>query len=439
MLSYFRIQNYRSILDMKVDFSYAEGKAPNNYNELSKMPFLKVSTKGKKNRFVPCLVIYGANASGKTNIFKAMSNYVWLLNESGISYSYFPNLLNRQYCSTAFELELFVGKDKYRHLIEYDGREIIKEELFKNDSSVYRIDNTPDKLHRSFNQLKNEQYDEEKLKSVLDIECCEKEGEKYLQKRVFFSVIAKNYPGLSGDVTTAFNRYNNNIFIYSSNDMTKEVLKKYNDLIEANSKIESEIIDRLSSLIRNFDIDILKVKPVKEHIPVSGTQGNYFGQYRSEKILYRRYDRIKTFHKAINGREEVFDMFHDESNGTNVLFSLLDVVLLALDLGLTIVVDELDKSLHPFIVAEIIKMFKSKEYNKKNAQLIFTTHCADILDMDILRVSEVGFVSKNIKEGSKIRRISDFEDESGSKIRNTADFRKLYFNGAFGCIPFPYI
>ncbi|MCA6070703.1 MAG: hypothetical protein LE180_06335, partial [Endomicrobium sp.] len=76
----------------------------------------------------------------------------------------------------------------------------------------------------------------------------------------------------------------------------------------------------------------------------------------------------------------------------------------------------------------------------KNAQLVFTTHCTDILEADILRFLEVATVNKNLNEGSTIRRISDFKDSLEFKnIRNTTDFRKLYLQGVFKGIPFPYI
>ena len=71
MLSSFIIKNFKSILDLTVDFSYAEGKAPNRYKELDTIPFLNATAKDK---VIPCLSIYGANASGKTNIIKALFN-----------------------------------------------------------------------------------------------------------------------------------------------------------------------------------------------------------------------------------------------------------------------------------------------------------------------------------------------------------------------------
>lgn len=66
--------------------------------------------------------------------------------------------------------------------------------------------------------------------------------------------------------------------------------------------------------------------------------------------------------------------------------------------------------------------------------MIFTAHNTDILDDDLIRVSEVGIISKTMKDGSTIKRISDFEG-----IRNVYNFRKQYLNGLFSGLPYPYI
>jgi AAA15 family ATPase/GTPase len=79
-------------------------------------------------------------------------------------------------------------------------------------------------------------------------------------------------------------------------------------------------------------------------------------------------------------------------------------------------------------------MFKDKRYNKRNAQLVFTAHNTDILDVDVLRISEVAIVRKNIKEGTSLRSLSSFEG-----IRNVTNFRKQYLSGAFSGIPHSYI
>ena len=71
MLSLFKIRNFKSILDMTVDFRYKEGKAPNNWQEMPRRPFLEIN---KNNRFVPVMALYGANASGKTNVIEALKD-----------------------------------------------------------------------------------------------------------------------------------------------------------------------------------------------------------------------------------------------------------------------------------------------------------------------------------------------------------------------------
>jgi len=72
MLVSMSVRNFKSIVDLKIDFSYDEGKAPNGYKKSSLIPFLE-PTKKPEDRLVPVMMFYGANASGKSNIVKALS------------------------------------------------------------------------------------------------------------------------------------------------------------------------------------------------------------------------------------------------------------------------------------------------------------------------------------------------------------------------------
>ena len=73
MIKSFTVQNFKSILDLTLDFSYSEGKAPNGYEEMETLPFLElVKNKKKPIRLVPCMALYGANAAGKSNIIYAL-------------------------------------------------------------------------------------------------------------------------------------------------------------------------------------------------------------------------------------------------------------------------------------------------------------------------------------------------------------------------------
>jgi AAA15 family ATPase/GTPase len=142
---------------------------------------------------------------------------------------------------------------------------------------------------------------------------------------------------------------------------------------------------------------------------------------------------INSYHKDILGNEVQFN-FRDESAGTQRVACLLGLVLAALRTGSVLVVDELGNSLHPLLLAEIVRMFKDKRYNTSNAQLIFTAHNTDIMEQDMMRISEIGFVNRTMKNGTTFSRVSDFKG-----IRNVTNFRKQYLEGIFSGIPYPYI
>jgi len=441
MLSFFRIQNYRSILDMKVDFSYAEKKAPNQYDKLTKIPFLEID---KDNRFIPSLAIYGANASGKTNIIRAFSDYKTLIHKSKIKGFYFPNKLNRKYTTAIFEIEFFVDKDKYRHFVEYDNESIKKENLYKNKKIIYEIDNMLQQ--NNFENIATAEYDKNKITAILNVECSQQtEQSVYIQNKVFLSVIAKQYSGLNTDITNTYKAIND-IFVSGSNDFVANALEK------CNLENDISLLEKTAHFIKKFDIDISKIQPVVKKFPAADIfpesminqldaldeAGQKQFKYNSkEHIVYN--ETIDVYHKDIDNTEVVFN-FYEESSGTQLLFGLMYTILKALDSGRTLIIDEIDKSIHPLIFAKITELFKDRDYNTKNAQLIFTTHCTDILEMDILRISEVATINKTLNNGSTITRISDFKyTEKFKNIRNTTDFRKLYLQGTFNGIPYAYI
>ncbi|MFA7672051.1 MAG: AAA family ATPase, partial [Sphaerochaetaceae bacterium] len=132
--------------------------------------------------------------------------------------------------------------------------------------------------------------------------------------------------------------------------------------------------------------------------------------------------------------EEVSLPFNNESLGTKKLAPLLALILYVLDNGLVLVIDEIGNSIHSLLLAEMIRLFKDKRYNKSNAQLIFTTHNTDVMDHELMRISEIGIINKTLKKGTTIVRVSDFDG-----IRNVTRFRKQYLDGRFSGIPFPYI
>jgi len=423
MLSYFRIQNYRSILDMTVDFRFAEGKAPNGYRELETFPFLEVKT----HRVVPCLAFYGANASGKTNIIKAFESFQEIVVTGLDTNSYNPNKLNRQHNTTVFELSFISQGKNLLYYLEFNKAEIIEETLRLDDELIFSIS----KNLRNFENIVSDTYTTVKLKEIYTVECSDIHKK---HTRSFLSVIGRGYSGLNEEISEAFNYITNRIEIHQSNQISFSM--GLNRLAES---YDSELIEKafvtIVSFLKKLDIDINRMD-LNRNIVKRGKDFQISNVYdailnRTDNTLYA--DSIHSYHTDINGNEIEFD-FHDESDGTQRLSSLLGVFLSVLKKGNIVIIDELECSLHSLLLIELIKLFKDKRYNKKNAQLVFTAHNTDIMDDELLRMSEIGIIHKTLKEGSTQHRISDFDG-----IRNVNNFRKQYLQGNFSGIPFPYI
>jgi len=139
--------------------------------------------------------------------------------------------------------------------------------------------------------------------------------------------------------------------------------------------------------------------------------------------------KVNTTHIA-NGINYEFDI-SEESLGTQVIFSFIPVIRDVLDNGKVLLIDEFDKSLHPYIVKYIVELFNDPDLNKNNAQLIFNTHDTNLLDLELLRRDQIWFTEKNPKDGeSTLYSLDDFS------IRKSENVEKGYLLGRYGAVPF---
>lgn len=428
MIKSFTVQNFKSILDLTLDFSYSEGKAPNGYEEMETLPFLElVKNKKKPIRLVPCMALYGANAAGKSNIIYALYTLKTII-YNGIENLYTPNKLNYKYETTTFILEIYIKNILYKYELQYNNATILKEILLVDNKKIYSINNGILEAKKIITTT----YDTKKLKEIYQVECCNADK---IQQKTFLHIIAKNYAGLNKFIYDFAAYINLNVQILGHPDFPViaglDMLEKYC------GQDKQQAFNNIVNILRKFDFDITKMKFEEELIAENIRDGlnkqNINGElFVRDNKLYT--NKIYSYHKDINNNEVEFDFRKEESLGTNILAGLLGPILATLDLGSVLCIDELERSIHPLVLREIIKMFKSKRYNKNNAQLIFTAHNTDILDDDILRVSEICFTSKNIEDGTVIRKASSFKG-----IRNVNNFRKKYLHGEFAAIPYPYI
>ena len=144
---------------------------------------------------------------------------------------------------------------------------------------------------------------------------------------------------------------------------------------------------------------------------------------------------IKTVHKAYDAEGQevgtvLFDLDRRESEGTKKLFSLAGTLLGALRDGRLLIVDELDARLHPLMTREIISLFNSKQTNPQHAQLIFTTQDTNLLDNRLLRRDQIWFTEKDRQGATQLYSLAEF------KVRNDEAFERNYIQGRYGAVPF---
>lgn len=137
--------------------------------------------------------------------------------------------------------------------------------------------------------------------------------------------------------------------------------------------------------------------------------------------------QLKTEHTTKDGRSVMFDL-SEESDGSIRLMDYLPAFKDLLTKDVTYFIDEIERSIHPLLIKEIIGKFSADDNTK--GQLICTTHESNLLDQEIFRQDEIWFVEKNPSGSSDLYSLCDFKEH------NTKDIRKGYLTGRYGSIPF---
>ena len=151
-----------------------------------------------------------------------------------------------------------------------------------------------------------------------------------------------------------------------------------------------------------------------------------------------RYDKdAKQIFLSRTVHDNEFELpFPVESDGTRKVFAALPVLMLALNQGRLVIIDELDAKLHPKLLRYIISLFTNREINKNGAQLLFTSHDMSTLKNDVFRRDEIWFAALNSEHSSEIYSLYEIRREDGSRINATASYDKQYLEGRYGADPY---
>jgi hypothetical protein len=132
-----------------------------------------------------------------------------------------------------------------------------------------------------------------------------------------------------------------------------------------------------------------------------------------------------------NGTKTVpFALAYQEAEGTKRLFALSPHILIALDKGSTLIIDEFDAKMHPQLTRKIVELFHSPSTNPHNAQLVFITHDSNLLDANLLRRDQICFAQKGNDGATELYSLAEFKG-----VRNDASFEKDYLQGKYRAVP----
>lgn len=206
------------------------------------------------------------------------------------------------------------------------------------------------------------------------------------------------------------------------------------DFINFGDPIESLFLSRM--LPEHFtDDDAIQKNVVKYFSSFdSSIIGFKVEKIKSEKNQDEQCD-IHAIHRTIDSDETVIIPLEEESSGMLKMFTLYPLLQTVLKNGGVMFVDELNARLHPLLVRTILITFLDSNINKNHAQLIFTTHDAWQLSNNLLRRDEIWFTEKDAHGISSLYSLADFVDEDGIKIRKDESYEKNYLLGKYGAIP----
>lgn len=370
-------------------------------------------------KILPVAAIYGANASGKSNIYSAfeyMSKYVVNSFKYGDEEENFEKYRPTPFlfdstssdAESSFEVYFTVAGDKEEKIYNYGfcvDREGITEEWLnakaktarKYSTVFYRniVENELDLSGFPKNSRNNIQVALEKQVLIVSLGAKLKISECKIIRDWFLINEFADF----GDIFTNF---------YLSRRLPRRFVE--------DKEVQNRVIEYLSS----FD----------EHIK----------DFKIEKIPYdeenkRDAYKINVLHKMIDSNDMAEIPLSMESAGTLKMFSLYPELQKVLERGSVFFIDELNARLHPLLVRNFVITFLNPEINKNHAQLIFTTHDTWQLSNQLLRRDEIWFVEKNSQQISTLYSLADFVDEDGSRIRKDESYEKNYLIGKYGAIP----
>ena len=386
--------------------------------------------------------IYGANGAGKSNLVKALQDLKTIVAAGsirstvfqGFKFQFSKNSLNEP---VSMAIEFCTGGINYYYSVEMDTGLVSYESLSisKKTSDILVFERKSNgtqtiKFGEGYSADKSGKF----FAKVLQDKLLGKEA-------LLLSFMATNYSEEIPAITSAYNWFINDLIVLDPKYLKNLALAYFFSKNPGMSSLLQDVLSGTKTGItsvevgtRIFDESQLEpgfVKGLKDTPGVPKILQNTADDRINNSIVYENgqlvYMEIQPKHQLSDGTDIKMPI-NFESDGTIRLIEYIPLIYLVLTKDCVVILDEIERSLHPILIKEIIT--KLSESKTAKGQLIFTTHESCLLDQEILRPDEIWFAQKDTEQATQLYPLSDFN------IHKTANIENGYLNGRYGGIPF---
>ncbi len=415
MLVSFSVENFRSFKEeATLNFVATDEKKMRDSHVFT--PVLKNNVKSFD--LLRSAVIYGPNAGGKSNFFKAFAFMSKIIRNSTKGYDklpVIPFILNKktEKAPTSFEAVIVIEGVRYQYGFSTTNDKIHSEWLL-----AFPKGRTQTWFERTYNK-KTKKYDYvlgDDLKGQKKVWC-----EATNPTALFLSTAVQLN---STQLKPIYDWFAVNMWFMNADDLSQQLSLEYCE------KYGSE---KITNFLKAADFAIEDIRVVEVKFPsessIKGTT-KISDSFISSEAGEKKHFEAVAFHKTNEG-EYIGMTLPLESDGTQRMFALASLFLYALEQGVTLMIDELNQKLHPHLILYLINIFNNPKINPNNAQLIFTTHAASLLKEDIFRRDQIWFCERDVSQASTLFPLTDFKLPEGD-----TNFEDHYLSGSYGALPF---
>ena len=421
MIEEFSFGNFKSFKDIQT-LNLTAAKIKSKNPDLDTKNIISIND---KLSLLKTKAIYGANASGKSNVVQALKVFISIVKSSvkDEKVLLFINLFRlsseTENQPSFFQIIFRYEGVRYRYGFEADAQEIKSEWLFATPKirEVTLFIRENNKIEKISKQHYAEGY---KLTTLFEKGT---ENEIFRTNSLFLTSVGSFGIGkLSKDLIDTISS------IEIVNGLKSQGMYNFASVALNDAETKKYIVDILKSAdVGIEDLDTIEItqKDLPEGVDEEISE-RFFGKEDKKSMIIAKKTKYNEKHEKIGTRGFIFD---GESEGTKKMFELSPFIHVALEKGRPIIIDEFDARFHPLLTKKIVELFNSE--NNSKSQLVFVTHDTNLLSADLLRRDQIDFVEKDKYGASHLYTLVQFKG-----IRNTASFEKDYIQGKYGAIPF---